>query len=133
MSFGALAARTERSPSRSASAALFSAATATQVSAPPTLTRCAPASNRSPTEANPRWPSALTGLSTASQIARTWSRCAARRVEDVGARRRVRVQAGDGVVEVLDAVEVVLRPAGEDEVRVGGARLGDPLRGLFDP
>src|SRR3954451_15666691 len=74
ISFGALAASTERSPPRSRSAAPFSAATATQVSAPPTLTRCAPASNSSPVDAKPRWPSTLTGLPTAPQTERTSSR-----------------------------------------------------------
>ena len=55
----------------------------------------------------------------------------ARRVQHLGARLAVRVQAGDGVVEVGVAADQVLGARGQHQAGLDGGRLdrgGDPLR-----
>src|SRR5436190_10218301 len=69
-SIRAAGARAEKSPSsRSRAAALAIAPTATQARAPPTLTRCAPASTISPSD-RPGWARTLIGFDVASDTAR---------------------------------------------------------------
>ena len=80
--------------------------------------------------------STLTGTSTASTTAEFLRRREPRRVDAVGAGVPVGDEPGDRVVEVVDAVEVVLRAARQYERRVerpgrlGG--LGDALDGESD-
>ena len=89
--------------------------TAAQASAPPTLTRCAPASTSSPKVSSGR-ASTFTGLVDAPQTTRGSPRDPqAGRVEDVGARGLERQQAGDRVIEVGVAADVVLGARGERE------------------
>ena len=132
---GTLTSRTEKSPvSFTAAAASAIARTATQVKSPPTLTRCAPASTIS---ANERCGSAstLTGFVTASQTARISSDAReAGGIERVSARGLVGLEAGDRVVQIGIAADVVLGAADEHEREpepAGGLRGGgDPLGGM---
>ena len=120
-------ASAERSPrSRIAVAASAVAATATQASEPPTLIRRAPAALIS----------ATVRFGSAEHVDRLADRLADRgdllaavqpgRVEDVGPRRLVGLQAGDRVVEVGVPADVVLGPGGEREREVEPARAPRP-------
>ncbi len=117
-----------RRASRSAASAI--ALTATQARPPPTLIRCAPASKISWTESIGR-ASTLTGFETAAQTSRI-SACGtqSRRVEDVGAGLLERLEAGDRVVEVGVAADVVLGARGQHE---GPAERPGRLHGRRDP